>query len=46
MRLLRERDAALDRQTAHVRHLEELAGFRERLVVERDGQLEAANATA
>ena len=43
--LLRERDEALDRQTVHVRHLEELAQFRERLVVERDGQLEAANAT-
>ncbi len=42
--LLHERDTSLDRQTAHVRHLEELAGFRERLVVERDGQLEAANA--
>ncbi len=42
--LLRERDEALDRQTAHVRHLEDLAAFRERLVVERDGQLEAANA--
>ena len=28
--LLRERDAALDRQTAHVRHLEELVAERER----------------
>lgn len=42
--LLGERDAALDRQAAHVRHLEELAAFREGLVVERDGQLAAANA--
>lgn len=42
--LLAERDAALDRQSAHVRHLEEIAAFRERIVVERDAQLAAANA--
>lgn len=41
--LLGERDAALDRQSEHVRHLEQLAAFREAVVVERDGQLEAAN---
>ena len=41
--LLGERDAALDRQTAHVQHLEVLAGERERIVQERDGQLDAAN---
>ena len=37
--LLADRDAALDRQAAHVRHLEEIAAFRERVVVERDAQL-------
>ncbi|MEP7328120.1 MAG: methyltransferase domain-containing protein [Betaproteobacteria bacterium] len=42
--LLRERDAALDRQTAHVLHLEQLVEYRERIVLERDGQLAAANA--
>ena len=42
--LLAERDAALDRQAAHVRHLEEIAAFRERIVVERDAQLAATNA--
>ena len=42
--LLGERDAALDRQSAHVRHLEEIAAYRERLVVERDAQLGAAMA--
>ena len=40
--LLRERDAALDRQTTHIRHLEELVEVRERIVVERDAQLDAA----
>jgi SAM-dependent methyltransferase len=41
--LLRERDAALDRQTGHIRHLEEIAAYRERLVVERDTQLAELN---
>lgn len=39
--LLGERDASLDRQSAHVRHLEELVARRERLVEERDAQLAA-----
>jgi SAM-dependent methyltransferase len=42
-RLLGERDAALDRQTAHVHHLEGIATYRENLVVERDAQLNALN---
>jgi len=42
--LLHDRDAALDRQTAHVQHLESLIAERERIIVERDGQLDAANA--
>jgi SAM-dependent methyltransferase len=42
--LLAERDAALDRQAAHVRHLEDVAAYRERIVVERDAQLAATNA--
>jgi len=42
--LLKERDRSLDAQAAHVKHLEELVAFRERIVVERDGQLAAANA--
>ena len=37
--LLRERDAALDRQTWHIRHLEEITTFRERVIIERDAQL-------
>lgn len=41
--LLADRDAALDRQAAHVRHLEEIAAFRERVVVERDAQLAGLN---
>lgn len=40
-RLLGERDAALDQQTAHIRHLEDIAAYRERIVVERDAQLTA-----
>ena len=43
-RLLHERDAALDRQTAHIQHLESLVAERERIVVERDAQLDAAAA--
>lgn len=37
--LLRERDAALARQTEHILHLESLVAHRERIVEERDGQL-------
>jgi hypothetical protein len=37
--LVRERDAALDRQTWHIRHLEDIALSRERIVMERDAQL-------
>ena len=40
--LLRERDAALDRQTAHVRHLEDLVAMRDKLIGERDRALAAA----
>lgn len=40
--LLRERDAALDRQTAHVHHLESLVAERERIVGERDRALATA----
>ncbi len=42
--LLHDRDAALDRQAAHVQHLEALIAERERIIIERDGQLDAANA--
>ncbi|MEJ7668531.1 MAG: class I SAM-dependent methyltransferase [Casimicrobiaceae bacterium] len=42
--LLKERDRALDTQAAHIEHLEELVAFRERIVVERDGQLAAITA--
>ena len=38
-RCSRERDAALDAAGRAVRHLEELAAFRERIVVERDAEL-------
>jgi SAM-dependent methyltransferase len=34
--LVKERDAALDRQTVHIRHLEDLVAERDRLVVARD----------
>lgn len=37
--LLRERDDALDRQAAHLRHLEGLVAYRDAIVVERDAQL-------
>ena len=37
--LLRDRDAALDRQTAHVHHLEALIAERERIIADKDGQL-------
>jgi SAM-dependent methyltransferase len=42
--LVKERDAALDRQTAQIQHLERLVAYRERIVEERDGQLAALNA--
>ena len=38
--LVKERDAALDRQTAHVLHLEKLVAERDRLVVARDNELD------
>ena len=44
--LLRNRDAALDRQTAHVHHLEALVAERERIVVERDAQLGARSSAS
>ncbi len=42
--LVGEREAAIERQNAHVLHLEGLVEFRDRIVVERDAQLVAANA--
>jgi len=42
--LLKDRDTAADRQTAHIRHLEELVAVRDRIVVERDAQLVEVNA--
>jgi SAM-dependent methyltransferase len=39
--LLGERDAALGKRAEHVRHLEELVAFRDRIVAERDEQLAA-----
>jgi len=42
--LLKDRDATTDRQTLHIRHLEKLVAERERIVVERDGQLVDVNA--
>ncbi len=42
--LVKERDAGLGRQAAHVAHLEDLVAVRERLVQERDAQLAAADA--
>ena len=37
--LIKDRDAALDRQTAHVRHLEALIAERERIIAGKDAQL-------
>jgi ubiquinone/menaquinone biosynthesis C-methylase UbiE len=37
--LLKDRDAALDRQTAHVHHLEALVAERERVIADKDSQL-------
>ena len=42
--LLRERDAALDRQATHIRHLETLVAERERIIGERDRQVLALDA--
>lgn len=42
--LVKERDAALDRQTGHVRHLERLVAERERVVEARDRELAGAAA--
>ncbi len=42
--LVKARDAALDRATGHIHHLEELVAIRERLVEERDGQLRDVHA--
>lgn len=42
--LLRERDVALAQHTGHVTHLEELVGFRERVINERDRELQELNA--
>jgi 2-polyprenyl-3-methyl-5-hydroxy-6-metoxy-1,4-benzoquinol methylase len=39
--ILGERTQVLDRQTAHIEHLERLVAFRDGIIVERDGQLEA-----
>ena len=40
--LLRERDAALARQAAHVQHLEGLVAYRDGIIAERDAQIDAA----
>jgi ubiquinone/menaquinone biosynthesis C-methylase UbiE len=37
--LLKDRDAALDRQTAHIRHLEALVAERERVIADKDSLL-------
>ena len=42
--LLHDRDAALDRQTLHIRHLETLIAERDRIVAERDALLTAREA--
>ncbi|MGH8850472.1 MAG: methyltransferase domain-containing protein [Casimicrobiaceae bacterium] len=42
--LIKERDAALDRQATHVRHLEALVAERERVIAGKDGQLAELNA--
>ena len=39
--LLKDRDAALDRQTPHIRHLETLLAEHGRVIAERDAQLSA-----
>jgi SAM-dependent methyltransferase len=42
--LLKERDAAADRQTAHIRHLESLTAERERIIGDIDRRLTELNA--
>jgi SAM-dependent methyltransferase len=42
--LLRDRDAALDRQTLHIQHLERLVALRDRVIGERDAMLQELNA--
>lgn len=42
--LIKERDAALDRQTSHVHHLESLVAERERIIGDKDAQLAALDA--
>ena len=42
--LLREHNAALDRQTGHIHHLEALVSERERIIGDRDRRLEELNA--
>jgi ubiquinone/menaquinone biosynthesis C-methylase UbiE len=42
--LLREHDAALDRQTGHIHHLEAMVGERERIIGDMDRRLEELNA--
>jgi septal ring factor EnvC (AmiA/AmiB activator) len=41
--LLRESNAARDRQTDHIRHLEDIVHFRDRIIEERGAQLAALN---
>jgi ubiquinone/menaquinone biosynthesis C-methylase UbiE len=43
--LLKDRDAALDRQTAHVHHLEALIAERERVIADKDSQLAELDST-
>ena len=44
--MLKDRDAALDRQTHHIRHLEQLVADRDRIVAERDRQIAAERTAA
>jgi SAM-dependent methyltransferase len=43
--LLKDRDAALDRQTGHIRHLENLVTERDRAIIERDAQYREFDST-
>ncbi|HEX3633598.1 MAG TPA: methyltransferase domain-containing protein [Casimicrobiaceae bacterium] len=43
--MLKDRDAALDRQTGHIHHLEALIAERERVIADKDGQLAALDTT-
>jgi hypothetical protein len=42
--LLRERDAALDRQTGHIHHLEAIVGERDHVIGDMDRRLQELNA--